>query len=47
MDYNLAVNLSKLKFHIKEIVFLGHVINDSKVKIDAVKMKTIEEWAVA
>ena len=46
MDHDLAVNLSKLEFYIKEMVFLGYVINGSEVKIDRVKIKTIEEWAV-
>ena len=27
MDYDLAINLSKSEFHVKETVFLGYVIN--------------------
>ena len=46
MDYDLAVNLSKSKFYVKETVFLGYVINGSEVKMDGAKIKTIEEWAV-
>ena len=43
MDHDLAINLSKSEFHVKEIVFLGYVINRSEVKIDGAKIKTIEE----
>ena len=43
MDHNLTVNLSKSEFYIKEIVFLGYVINRSKVKMDRAKIKTIKE----
>ena len=46
MDHDLAINFSKLEFHVKETVFLGYVINGSEVKIDGAKIKTIEEWAV-
>jgi len=43
MDHDLAVNLSKSEFHVKETVFLGYVINGSEVKMDGAKIKTIEE----
>ena len=46
MDHDLAINLSKSEFHVKETVFLGYVINESEVKMDGAKIKTIEEWAV-
>ena len=46
MDHNLAVNISKLEFHIKETVFLGYVINESEVKKNGAMIKTIEEWSV-
>ena len=46
MDNDLAINLSKSEFHVKEIVFLGYVINGSEVKMDRAKIKTIGEWAV-
>ena len=46
IDHDLAVNLSKSEFHVKEIVFLSYVINGSEVKMDEAKIKTIEEWAV-
>ena len=52
MDHDVAVNLSKLEFHVKEIVFLGYVINSLKVKMDGAKNQdywrmggsTKEEW---
>ena len=47
MDHDLAVNLSKSEFYIKEIVFLEYVINSSEVKINRAKIKTIEEWVVS
>ena len=43
LDYDLAVNVSKLEFHVKEIVFLRYIINSLEVKIDRAKIKTIEE----
>jgi len=43
MDHDLAINLSKSEFHVKEMVFLGYVINRSEVKMDGAKIKTIEE----
>ena len=43
MDHDLAVNLSNSKFNVKEMVFLGYVIDGSEVKINGVKIKTIEE----
>ena len=46
IDHDLAVNLSKLEFYVKETVFLGYIINGSEVKMDGVKVKTIKEWAV-
>ena len=46
MDYDLAVNLSKSEFHVKETVFLRYVINRSEFKMDGAKIKTIKEWAV-
>ena len=46
IDHDLAVNLSKSEFHVKETVFLGYIINSSEVKIDRAKIKTIEELAV-
>jgi len=47
MDHDLAINLSKSKFYVKETVFLEFVINRSEVKMDRAKIKTIEEWAVS
>ena len=46
MDHDLAINLSKSEFHVKDTVFLGYVINGSEVKIDGAKIKTIKQWAV-
>jgi len=46
MDHDLAINLSKSEFHVKETVVLGYVINGSEVKMDGAKIKPIEEWAV-
>jgi len=46
MDHDLAINLNKSEFYVKETVFLGYVINGSEVKIDRAKIKTIEEWTV-
>jgi len=43
MDHDLAINLSKSEFHVKETVFLGYVISRSEVKIDMAKIKTINE----
>jgi len=46
MDNKLDINLGKSEFHIKKIVFLGYIINESEVKIDRAKIKTSKEWVV-
>ena len=37
VEHGLAVNLLKSKFHIKETIFLAHVINGQEVKMDLSK----------
>ncbi len=36
--------LSKCEFWLKEVAFLGHVINADGVKVDPAKIKAVVEW---
>ena len=44
VEHGLAVNLLKSEFHIKETIFLGHVINSQEVKMDPPKLETMFKW---
>ena len=39
VEHGLAVNLLKSEFHVKETIFLGHVINGQEVKMDPSKLE--------
>jgi hypothetical protein len=40
----LAVVAHKLFFHVKEVVFLGYIINANSVEMSTRKVKTIRSW---
>ena len=44
IEHGLAVNLLKSKFHVKETIFLVHVINGQEVKMDPSKLETMSKW---
>ena len=46
VEHGLAVNLLKSEFHVKETIFLGHVINGQEVKMDPSKLETISKWPI-
>ena len=46
VEHGLAVNLLKSNFHVKEIIFLGHVINGQEVKMDPSKPATMSKWPI-
>ena len=41
-----AVNLLKSESHIHKTIFLVHIINNQKVKMDLSKLKTIFKWPI-
>ena len=46
VEHWLAVNLLKSEFHVKETIFLGHVINCQEVKMDPSKLETMSKWPI-
>jgi len=46
VKHGLAVNLPKSKFHVKQTLFLGHIINGQQVQIDLAKLEVITKWPV-
>src|SRR5258705_13975616 len=44
VDNNLAVNLAKSEFHVKETTFLGFVINGNETKMKSNKLDIIRDW---
>ena len=46
VKHGLAVNLLKSEFHVKETIFLWHVINSQEVKMDPSKLETISKWPI-
>ena len=44
LDYSLAINFEKSKFHKNEVKFLGHVINGVEIKMQAEKVNVIQDW---
>ena len=42
----LTINLLKSKFHVKETIFLAHVINRQVVKMDPSKLETMSKWPI-
>ena len=47
VEHGLTVNLLKSEFHVKETIFLWHVINSQEVKMDPSKLETISKWPIA
>ena len=46
VKHGLAVNLLKSEFHIKETIFLVHVINGQEVKMDPSKLESMSKWPI-
>ena len=46
VEHGLAVNVLKSEFHVKESIFLGHVINGQEVKMDPSKLETMSKWLI-
>ena len=43
VEHRLAVNLLKSEFHVKETIFLGHVIKGQEAKMDPSKLETMSK----
>lgn len=43
-QHTLVAKISKCKFAIKEVEYLGHIISKKGVSIDPIKIKAIQEW---
>ena len=46
VEHRLPVNLRKSEFHVKETIFLVHVINGQEVKMDPFKLETMFKWPI-
>ena len=46
VEYGLEVNLFKSEFHVRETIFLEHVINGQEVKMDLSKLATMFKWPI-
>ena len=46
VDNGLAVNLAKSEFHVKETMFLGHIINGQEIRMDPTKLETMSQWPI-
>ena len=44
LDHNLAVNLAKSEFHVKEINFLGYLLGDNTLRMEPGKIEAIQQW---
>ena len=42
----LAVNLLKSEFHVKETIFLVHVIYSQEAKMDLSKLESMSKWPI-
>ena len=46
VEDGLTVNLLKSEFHVKETIFLVHIINGQEVKMDPSKLETMSKWPI-
>ena len=47
LDHHLAVNLTKSEFHVKEINFLGYLLNaDNTLHMKPGKIEAIQQWEI-
>ena len=46
VEHGLAVNLLRSELHVKETIFLGHVINGQEVKKDPSKLESMSKWPI-
>ena len=47
LKHRLAVMLLKIKFYVKEAIFLSHIINSQEVKMDPSKLQSMFKWLMA
>lgn len=45
-EHQLYANLQKCSFVKPELLYLGHVVSKEGVKVDPVKIRAIQDWAV-
>ena len=43
-EHRLYAKFDKCKFWLKEVVFLGHVVNQNGVSVDPEKISAVLEW---
>ena len=46
VEHVLVVHLLKSKFHVKETIFLVHVIHGQEVKMDPSKLDSMSKWPI-
>jgi len=46
VEHGLPVNLPKCEFHVKQTLFLGHIINGQQVQMDPSKLEVMAKWPV-
>jgi len=44
VQHGLAVNLLKSEFHVKQTIFLRHIINGQQIQMDHSKLDTMPKW---
>ena len=43
-EYSLYAKMSKCEFGMKEMLYLGHIINGTGVQVDMKKIRAIRDW---
>ena len=46
IEHGLAVNLLEREFHVRETIFLVHVINGQEVKMDPLNLESMSRWPI-
>ena len=46
IEHGLAINLSKSEFHVRQTIFLGHVLNGQQIQMDPAKLDTMSKWPI-
>jgi len=44
VQHGLAGNLLKSEFHVKQTIFLGHIINGQQIQMDPSKLDKMSKW---
>ena len=45
-EHSLYAKMSKCEFGMKEMLYLGHIINEKGVQVDIEKIRAIRDWPV-